>query len=232
MNWHVVRAEGDVLSSEIDLCPQIDSNSPSGVPFLRQLRNRFLSDEDLAAELSQGNTDALTVLFKRHSALVFGVARRILRNDAEAEDAVQQTFLDVYRAIQRFDAARAPFKSWLLMFAYQRIFNSRRAQISNRFFDTDTFDDDVLHNAGNAIGSIAENAILVEQVLRLLSPRQKRTIELIYRQGLTAEEVASQTGESVRVVRHNLYRGLDKLRKTFAAQRSACSSEVRQNHDR
>ncbi len=62
------------------------------------------SDETLAAQLQSGNADALTVLFKRHSPLLFGIARRILSNDAEAEDTVQQIFLDVFRSIQQFDA--------------------------------------------------------------------------------------------------------------------------------
>jgi RNA polymerase sigma-70 factor (ECF subfamily) len=49
----------------------------------------------------------------------------------------------------------------------------------------------------------------------MIQPRQRRTIELIYYEGLTADEVAERTGESTRVVRHNLYRGLAKLRSVM-----------------
>lgn len=184
---------------------------------LSHLRLKFLSDEGLASLLRNGNADALTVLFERHSALLFGIARRILRNDAEAEDAVQQMFLDVFRSIRQFDAEKASFKSWLLMFAYQRAFNSRRTLIANRFFESDPIDGlpaALLDRRDNAPGfSIAEAAVLISQVLRELQPRQRRTIELIYYEGLTANEVAAHTGETVRVVRHNLYRGLEKLRE-------------------
>jgi RNA polymerase sigma-70 factor, ECF subfamily len=181
-----------------------------------RVKKEFYSDETLAAQLQSGNADALTVLFKRHSPLLFGIARRILSNDAEAEDTVQQIFLDVFRSIQQFDAERGTFKTWLLMFTYQRTFNSHRTQHANRFYDTDPLDS--THEPGIARDSIAENRMLVEQVLRGLQPRQRRTIELIYYEGLTAEEVAQRTGESVRVVRHNLYRSLDKLRKAFRNQ--------------
>jgi RNA polymerase sigma-70 factor (ECF subfamily) len=180
------------------------------------VKQEFSSDETLAAQLQSGNADALTVLFKRHSSLLFAIARRILRNDAEAEDAVQQIFLDVYRSIQQFDAEKGTFKTWLLMFTYQRTFNSHRTQHANRFYDTYPLDS--IHEPRIARDSVAENRILVEQVLRALQPRQRRTIELIYYEGLTAEEIAQRTGESVRVVRHNLYRGLDKLRKAFRNQ--------------
>ena len=187
------------------------------------LKQRFCSDEKLADQLQSGNADALTVLFKRHSPVLFGIARRVLRNDAEAEDAVQQIFLDVFRSIHQFDVEKGSFKTWLLMFAYQRTFNSRRAQVANKFFDSDSLGsvDDGLGQVASSLGkpSVAENNILVEQVLKTLQPRQRRTIELVYYDGLTAEEISVQTGESVRVVRHNLYRGLEKLRKAFCTRR-------------
>ncbi len=184
--------------------------------FLSGLKQGFLSDEELAEQLRSGDADALAVLFKRHGGLLFGIARRILRSDAEAEDAVQQIFFDVFRSIHQFDPEKGSFKRWLLMFAYHRTFNSRRSQIANRFFDSDPLEEGapgLRSPAGER--SPAENGILVEQVLKSLQTRQRRTIELVYYEGLTAEEISVRTGESVRVVRHNLYRGLDKLRKAF-----------------
>jgi len=62
-------------------------------------------------------------------------------------------------------------------------------------------------------GSPAESAIFIDQILKSLEPRQRRTIEFVYYDGLTAEEVSIRTGETVRVVRHNLYRGLERLRR-------------------
>jgi RNA polymerase sigma-70 factor, ECF subfamily len=201
---------------------------PAKTALLGQLRQKLLSDEALAEHLQSGNADALAVLFERHSPLLFGIARRILRNGAEAEDAVQQVFLDVFRSIQQFDPEKGAFKNWLLMFGYQRILNCRRALVSNRFFDTEPFDEvlpELLHQSQRSPGySLAEMSVLVEQVLGHLQPRQRRTIELIYYEGLTAEEVSIRTGETVRVVRHNLYRGLEKLRKALRPGTSSDSA--------
>jgi RNA polymerase sigma-70 factor, ECF subfamily len=187
---------------------------------LGRLHYPLLSDEALISRLQNGNADALTVLFERHSPRLFGIARRILRNDAEAEDAMQQTFLDVFRSIHQFNPDKATFKTWLIMFAYQRIFNHRRSLTAHQFFRTDPLDELLpeLHvQPEYASGlSMAEMGILIEQVLSRLEPRQRRTIELVYYEGLTADEVATHTGETVRVVRHNLYRGLETLRKAFA----------------
>jgi len=221
MTWRVARLDIQAaLASETDADFERVSGGPSAAEdsFVSLLKQRFCSDEELADQLQSGNPDALAVLFRRHSPLLFGIALRILRSDTEAEDAVQQIFLDVFRSIHQFDPEKGTFKTWLLMFAYHRTFNSRRSQIANHFFDTDPLEESVSGlRAPESERSTAENSILVAQVLRSLQPRQRRTIELVYYEGLTAEEVSSKTGESVRVVRHNLYRGLDKLRKAFRA---------------
>jgi RNA polymerase sigma-70 factor (ECF subfamily) len=199
-----------------DLCATDTGQASSLLGLLQQ---QFSSDESLVDRLRNGNSDALTVLFERHSPRLFGVARRILRNDAEAEDAVQQIFLDVFRSLHQFDPDKGSFKTWLMMFAYQRIFNCRRSLAASRFFQTDSFDEflpELLTGPQMGAGySLGEMNILVEQALSSLKPHQRRTIELIYYEGLTAEEVGTRTGETVRVVRHNLYRGLEKLRKAF-----------------
>jgi RNA polymerase sigma-70 factor (ECF subfamily) len=216
------------LNSDGALAPETNGGfeqvlaGPPGaeISLLRRLKQHLCSDENLADQLQSGNTEALAVLFKRHSPLVFAISRRVLRNDAEAEDAVQQIFLDVFRAIHQFDPEKGTFKIWLLMFAYHRTFNCRRSQIANKFFETDPLDEGLSELQIPARGQFAtENSVLVGQVLKSLQPRQRRTIELVYYEGLTAEEVSVKTGESVRVVRHNLYRGLDKLRKAFRAER-------------
>jgi RNA polymerase sigma-70 factor (ECF subfamily) len=209
--------------------------APTEPSLVSQIRQKLLSDESLAENLQCGDTDALTVLFERHGARLFGVARRVLRNDSEAEDAVQQIFLDVFRSIQQFDPDKGAFRTWLFMFGYQRIFNRRRSLAANRFFDTDSYDEimsGIVPKSERSKGlSLAESAILIEQALSGLQPRQRRTIKLVYYEGLTAEEVSVRTGETVRVVRHNLYRGLEKLRRVVCAD-SSTSGNASKGGDR
>jgi RNA polymerase sigma-70 factor (ECF subfamily) len=102
------------------------------------------------------------------------------------------------------------------MFAYHRTFNRRRQLRTHGFYDSDNVEElpqELIHGAGRHLSfASTEAVILVEQVLNLIQPRQRRVIELTYYDGLTAEQASQVTGESVRVVRHNLYRGLEKLR--------------------
>jgi RNA polymerase sigma-70 factor, ECF subfamily len=113
----------------------------TGSPLLGRLRLRLRTDEELVTELVGGESDALTVLFERHSPLVFRIAHRVLRDDADAEDAVQQVFLDVFRAAWQFEPQKGSFKSWLLQFAYHRSFNSRRRLRAHGYYDSDSIED-------------------------------------------------------------------------------------------
>jgi RNA polymerase sigma-70 factor (ECF subfamily) len=207
-----------------------------GNSLVRYLRLRLKSDEDLVSDLLADEPDALTVLFQRHSALVFRIARRILRNDAEAEDAVQQVFLDLFRAAEQFDPEKGSFMSWLLMFAYHRTFNSRRQLRAHGFYESDRVEDlpqELIQGASRRLPfASAEVIVLVEQVLKLIQPRQRRAIELTYYEGLTAEQASEVTGESVRVVRHNLYRGLERLRAVLCSRPSEAGQKSGQPAER
>jgi RNA polymerase sigma-70 factor (ECF subfamily) len=212
-------------------CPaQLELPSFSiGRNLVRQVTLRLKSDEDLVADLLASEPDALTILFERHSALVFRIARRILRNDAEAEDALQQVFLDVFRAAEQFEPEKGTFKSWLLMFAYHRTFNTRRKLRTQGFYDSNSIEElpqELIEGVARQFPFAASEAlILVDEALKLVQPRQRRTIELTYYEGLTAEEASEITGETVRVVRHNLYRGLEKLRSVLCSESPEASQK-------
>jgi RNA polymerase sigma-70 factor (ECF subfamily) len=197
---------------------------------VQQLRLSLKTDEELIADLVANEPDALTVLFRRHSAVVFRIARRILRNDTEAEDTVQQVFLDVFRAAEQFEPEKSSFKCWLLMFAYHRTLNCRRRLSTHRFYDSESIEElpqELIDGASRQLPFLpGEVTILLEQLLKTIQPRQRRAIELTYYEGLTAEEASQVTGESVRVFRHNLYRGLERLRSVLCRNSRECDRET------
>lgn len=177
-------------------------------------------DERLVAQLAAGCQDAMGVLFERHSGLVFRIARRILRDDGEAEETVQQVFLDVFRSILQFDERRGTFKSWMLQFAYHRTINRREHLQAKRFYDWKQLDDmlpDELSEGASRPFQLSPPEIvrLIEELLSSVDARQRRVIELTFYDGLTAEEIAKGTGESASAVRHTLYRSLKKLRSAL-----------------
>lgn len=213
------------------------SDADLAAALLSPTRLRNLTDEDLMQALRMGCNDALAILFERHSALVFRIARAILRDDGEAEETVQRVFLDVYKAANQFNPDRGTFKTWLLQYAYHRTINRRQHLESNRFYSREELDElapaELFYASGHLLCLPPQELVcLVEQVLATLELRQRRIIELTYFEGFTAEEIARKTGDTPSSVRHNLYRGLAKLRSVLlqnsaAKENSAAESRVK-----
>jgi RNA polymerase sigma-70 factor, ECF subfamily len=198
--------------------------------------NRDAEDLDLVRQLQDGDHNALTSLFEKYSEMVFGIARRMLRDDGEAEEVVQQVFLDSYRAIAQFDRGKASYKTWLFQFVYHRALNRKKHLEAKGFYSSEELD---LEDLGGeefegplrSLRLCSQEVVqLVRQLLNSIQPRQRVAIELTFFEGLTAEEIASRTGETATTVRHNLYRGLSKLRTTLLegerCQKSSAKSEV------
>src|SRR6266511_483454 len=79
-----------------------------------------LSDEALVALLERGEETALAELYDRHGRTAYGLALRMLRDEALAEDAVQEAFLTVWRSAARFVPERAKASTWILTFVHRR----------------------------------------------------------------------------------------------------------------
>lgn len=102
---------------------------------------------------------------------------------------MQQIFLDLFRSAGKFDPARGTFKGWFVMFGYCQIINRWRRLQSSRFYDSENCEEALpeIMEAGKRTFPFqaAEARRLVEQALEHLKPRQRRTVELIYYEGLT-----------------------------------------------
>jgi RNA polymerase sigma-70 factor, ECF subfamily len=175
------------------------------------------TDECLAANLLAGEQDALAVLFDRYHRLVYSVAVRIVHDPGEAEEVVQTAFLDCYRALANFDPAKGTLKVWLLQYAYHRALHRKQHLEANRFYRWVELDNIALEShMSSGFDEVVESAQRMNQLLCRVNAKRRKILEFTYCEGLTAEEIAARTGESVNVVRHELYRALAALRKEFA----------------
>jgi RNA polymerase sigma-70 factor (ECF subfamily) len=172
-----------------------------------------LSDEELLVRLVAGEHDPLAVLYDRYHRLIYSIAVRIVRDEAEAEDVVQTVFLNIFEAAANFDPLKGTLKVWMLQYAYHRSLNRRRMLSAQGIYRWDELDG---MNEGSHMPDIGVS-LLCQQILTQLKPIQRQVIELTYLEGLTAQEIAVQQQRSVTNVRHDLYRGMEKLRGVLVA---------------
>jgi len=187
-----------------------------------------LPDDMLMAHLSSGHDNALAVLFDRYHRLVLKVALKILRDLGEAEDLLQNVFLEIFKAAGQFDPARGTTKVWILQYAYCRSMNRRQQLVSRKFYTTTDISEILEFPGLPTHGALAsqETQCLVRESLKTLNNVQRRVLELAYFEGLSLREIANEIGESLGNVRHHYYRGLSKLRE-FITQSGAETAHYR-----
>jgi RNA polymerase sigma-70 factor (ECF subfamily) len=100
-----------------------------------------VSDELLLEQVRDGAREALGVLFRRHARSVRNVAYRILRNEAEADDLVQEVFLFIFRKAALFDVEGGAARSWIFQVTYHRAFDRRRYLTTRHFYSTKELED-------------------------------------------------------------------------------------------
>ena len=182
-----------------------------------------VSDETLIHQISNGSREALALLFRRYSRLVHALSRKILRNQSEADDFLQDIFLSIAREAETFDAAKGSARTWILQMTYRRAI-SRRRYLASRHFYTNMDIDDAANKLtdpttepttlDDAIDANRENSRL-QQVFQTLSEGQRQTLHLFFIEGYTLDEIAAKLGQSRGNVKHHYFRGLERLRKAL-----------------
>ncbi len=180
-------------------------------------------DEQLISRVRAGGNEAFSALFRRYAGPVRAVGRRILRDNSEADDVLQEVFLYIHRRSSLFDSSRGSARSWIFQIAYTQSFLRRRQLKSRGFYASGIVDN--LREVETGANSGADYDQTVEglfgrngwqQVLDSLTKEQRETLRLHFFEGYTFAEIAEKLGQSYANVRNHHYRGLEKLRRHLA----------------
>jgi RNA polymerase sigma-70 factor (ECF subfamily) len=178
-----------------------------------------LADEVLLTRIQAGEQEALGSLFQRYARVVRHVAARILRDDTEAEDLVQDLFIFIQRKCGIFDSSKSTARSWIIQMAYHRAIERRRYLTSRQFYARTEIESNTDHMVGTPTAESDYSAEAVfgrnglNNVLKALSEDQRETLRLHFFDGYTFAEISQKVGQPLENVRHHYYRGLEKLRK-------------------
>ncbi len=173
-----------------------------------------LSDEALVALLERGEEVALGELYDRYGRIAYGLARRMLRNDTLAEDAVQEAFLTVWRTAARFVPERAKASTWLLTIVHRRAVDLVRREERRRTEPLGTGADAVApESSAEDVAWLRFQRERVQDALRRLPDDQREAIELAYYGGFTQSELADRLGQPLGTIKSRMFTGLRRLRE-------------------
>lgn len=171
-----------------------------------------LSDEALLALCSRAEDAALGELYDRYGRVAYGLALRIVRDRALAEDAVQEAFLAVWRTAGAFLAEQGKPSTWILTLVHRRAVDIVRREERRRGEPLE----EVAQPTGEATDEEAwlrAQRQVVQEALRKLPPEQREAIELAYYGGFTQSEVADRLGQPLGTVKSRMFAGLRRLRE-------------------
>jgi RNA polymerase sigma-70 factor (ECF subfamily) len=177
------------------------------------------SDVLLLKAIAARDEAALAQLYDRYDRILFGLLMRILNNREEAEDVLQETFLQVWRKAADFDEDRGRPFTWLVTLARSRGIDRLRTLASReRVAEAGAREvsDQISDAATDAFKS--EQRGLVSDALAKLPDEQKRPIMLAYFDGLTQSEIATRLGAPLGTVKTRMRTGMIRLRELLAGQ--------------
>ena len=174
-----------------------------------------MSDSLLLA-VAQGDSRAVSACLDRYSGLIWSIARRMSPTDTDAEDAVQEIFIDLWKSAHRFDPERSSEKTFVVMIARRRLIDRLRRHQRQPEFDSLDHENapEISGDAHNRMERDAE-ALLAAEALEQLRPEQRQLVELSVLKGIPHGEIARTTGIPLGTVKSHIRRGLIALREAL-----------------
>jgi len=183
--------------------------------------------ETLLSRIAAGDPKAVGDCLERYGGLVWSLVRRFLGQSADAEDAAQEIFVDLWRNAPRFDPALASEATFVTLIARRRLIDRRRRM--QRHPEPGPLPESVPERAGGgtALVDVRDEAERAAAALDALREEQRRVLQLSVYHGLTHEEIARVTGLPLGTVKTHARRGLIRVRELLAVEPPAAGGTRR-----
>ena len=178
------------------------------------------TDAEIVGRVLKGDKQAYALLIEAYKGPVFNLAFRMTGSYPDADDLTQETFIRAYQKLHQFDQGKKYF-TWLYTISINLIRNHLKKKARNiaapaaiRFFpESQTQADE--SREGDMLSE--ERMISLEKTMQTLPVDLREALILKFHQGLTFEEIAAITGDSVSAVKMRIYRGLEQLKRLMEA---------------
>lgn len=200
------------LDTEADA--EVKPRLPASAP---ELEPGEPTDLDLMGGIQAGDADALSHLYDRYNGILKALILRVIHNEAEADDLLQEIFMEIWNQSKNFSAQKGKPLGWMVTLARRRAIDGLRkrqayARAEERLqAETEQQPDAWVHNATAEEIDFADTRVLVREVINSLPPPQQQAIELAFFRGMSQREIAANTNTPLGTVKTRLELGLKKI---------------------
>jgi RNA polymerase sigma-70 factor (ECF subfamily) len=180
------------------------------------------TDEELMGRIQQGDETALALLHRRHHALLRTIIGRMLSNDHDVDDLVQEVLLEIWRRAANYDRKKGYALGWIVTLARRRTIDRiRRRSAYNRAqerFREET-DDGVVetHSGADEEAAQSDTAETIARFISVLPEAQQEAVRLAFYRGMSQREIAAHTGIPLGTIKTRLELAMRKLRAAILA---------------
>lgn len=176
--------------------------------------------------IASGDRSAVEECLDTYGGLVWSIARKMLRNPDDAEDAVQEIFIDVWKNAAKFDEKLSSETTFIAMIARRRIID--RIRFAGRRISAESLEDIVAEPAtrSDETMQIGVEARQAAQAMNALKPEQRQVLQLSIVHGLSHQEIANATGMPLGTVKTHARRGILQTRELLGLGKTGESQEV------
>jgi len=183
-------------------------------------------DTTLLERLEKRDADALMGLYRRYSTRVYSLILRIVEDRSAAEELLQDCFYKLWERPHLYDAAKGTLISWLLTVARNLALDYKRKEsrrgVHHVVLDNEPGEGPGIEDFAKATAGVEpEVAHAIRQAMDALPPAQRGVLEMAYFEGLTHQELAERTGESLGTIKTRIRLGVSKLREALRGFGSA-----------
>ena len=175
------------------------------------------SDLELMKGIQDEDADALSQLYDRYSGILKALILRVIHNEAEADDLLQEIFMEIWNQAKNFSAQKGKPLGWMVTLARRRAIDGLRkkqayARAEERLQnETEQQPDAWVHNATEEEIVLSDTRVLIRKVISGLPLAQQQAIDLAFFRGMSQREIAAKTNTPLGTVKTRLELGLKKI---------------------
>ncbi len=177
--------------------------------------------DSILHRIAAGDPTAVSECMERFGGLVWSVVRRYCASPGDAEDAVQEIFIDLWRSAARYDESIASETTFVAMIARRRLIdrNRKKARRPETSMVPETLAIAAPGEIDADVASMSEEAKIAHEAMRQLRPEQQRVLQLSIFHGVSHEQIARSTGLPLGTVKTHARRGLIRIRELLEESR-------------
>ena len=175
------------------------------------------TDLELMHAIQREDPEALSLLYDRYNGILKALILRVIHNEAEADDLLQEIFMEIWNQAKNFSAQKGKPLGWMVTLARRRAIDGLRkkqayARAGERLqTETEQQPDAWVHNTTEEEITMGDTRVLIRRVINQLPPAQQEAIDLAFFQGMSQREIAAKTNTPLGTVKTRLELGLKKI---------------------